>query len=119
MHTYLSTQHVAAGTASYMSPETFSGGAVGEKADVWSLACMLWECVTGERPWRGLNVVQVAFQVRAGMRKGSNHQPWRLVYGGLIWCVVVQCQHAWELALYRHEVTAKSSTAAGADIFAV
>ena len=64
-HTYLSTTHLAAGTASYMAPECFAGGHVGEKADVYSLGCMLWECVTGERPWRGLNVVQVAYQVRA------------------------------------------------------
>jgi serine/threonine protein kinase len=66
MHTYLSTTHVAAGTASYMSPECFAGGHVGEKADVYSLGCMLWECVTGERPWKGYNVVQVAYQVTHG-----------------------------------------------------
>jgi serine/threonine protein kinase len=46
-----------------MAPECFAGGHVGEKADVYSLGCMLLECVTGERPWQGLNVVQVAFQV--------------------------------------------------------
>jgi serine/threonine protein kinase len=63
-HTFFSTQHLAAGTASYMAPECFTGGHVGEKADVYSLGCMLWECVTGEPPWRGLNVVQVAYQVR-------------------------------------------------------
>ena len=54
---------MTAGTASYMPPECFAGGHVGEKADVYSLGCLLWECVTGERPWRGLNVVQVAYQV--------------------------------------------------------
>lgn len=64
VHTYLSTQHVTAGTAGYMAPECFEGAAVGEKADIYSLGCMLWECVMGERPWKGLNVVQVAYQVR-------------------------------------------------------
>lgn len=63
-HTYLSTQQLAAGTASYMAPECFAGGSVGEKADMYSLGCMLLECITGERPWKGLNVVQVANQVR-------------------------------------------------------
>jgi serine/threonine protein kinase len=77
-HTYLSTTHLAAGTASYMAPECFAGGHVGEKADVYSLGCMLWECVTGERPWRGLNVVQVAYQVRACHGLGG-------ILSGLLW----------------------------------
>lgn len=36
------------------------------QVDVYSLAMLLLECVEGVRPWKGHNMVQVAFQVRAG-----------------------------------------------------
>lgn len=41
---------------------------------MFSLGCMLWECITGERPWRGCNLVQVAFQVRACMHAHAASQ---------------------------------------------
>eukprot|EP00879_Flechtneria_rotunda_P018025 GHRR01018891.1.p1 GENE.GHRR01018891.1~~GHRR01018891.1.p1 ORF type:complete len:1346 (+),score=395.98 GHRR01018891.1:182-4219(+) len=63
-HTFVSTRHIEAGTASYMAPECFGNTGVGEKVDVYALGMLLWECVMGERPWRGCNLVQVAFQVR-------------------------------------------------------
>lgn len=62
-HTYLSTQQLAAGTVCYMAPECFMGSCVGEKADVYSLGCMLLECVTGDMPWKGLHTMQVVYQV--------------------------------------------------------
>lgn len=58
---------------SYMAPECFAGCNVGEKADVYSLACLLLECVTGERPWQGLNVVQVVFQVCCACHAWTSH----------------------------------------------
>eukprot|EP00879_Flechtneria_rotunda_P007768 GHRR01008141.1.p1 GENE.GHRR01008141.1~~GHRR01008141.1.p1 ORF type:complete len:486 (+),score=123.48 GHRR01008141.1:1274-2731(+) len=63
MHTMLTTQHSGAGTALYMAPECFSGEGITEKVDVYALGMLLWELLTGERPWKGLNLVQVAFQV--------------------------------------------------------
>ncbi|WIA30082.1 hypothetical protein OEZ86_000177 [Tetradesmus obliquus] len=63
-HTFVSTQHVEAGTASYMAPECFKGNqGLSEKVDCYALGCLLLECVTGERPWKGCNMVQVAYQV--------------------------------------------------------
>jgi DNA-binding beta-propeller fold protein YncE len=39
------------GTAEYMSPEQWRGGAVGPEADIYSLGCVLYEALTGIVPF--------------------------------------------------------------------
>jgi serine/threonine protein kinase/thioredoxin-like negative regulator of GroEL len=54
---------VILGTAAYMSPEQARGKPVDGRADIWSLGCVLFECLTGRRPFSGESASDVIAKV--------------------------------------------------------
>lgn len=66
----------AVGTYNYMAPEWFSGDEVTNRADIYALACVLSECLTGEPPYRADSVEQlIAAQLHGNVARPSQLRP--------------------------------------------
>jgi eukaryotic-like serine/threonine-protein kinase len=59
----LTTSRTFLGTVSYMAPEHIRGESVDARTDLWSLGVVLFEMVTGTRPFAGEHEISVAHAI--------------------------------------------------------
>jgi serine/threonine protein kinase len=56
--TRLTNTGMMVGTLAYMAPERFTAGTADARADIYALACVLHECLTGTTPYPGDSIEQ-------------------------------------------------------------
>jgi serine/threonine-protein kinase len=65
----LTKEGIAIGTPSYMSPEQVTGAALDGRTDMFSLGVVMYECLTGVRPFTGATAGEVFARIRDGKAK--------------------------------------------------
>ena len=68
---------VLIGTPAYMAPEQFAGRAAGPRSDQFAYCVTVWEALTGTRPFRGKDLVELQGAAAAGVSqmRGQLEQP--------------------------------------------
>jgi serine/threonine protein kinase len=55
LNTNITVPGIILGSAGYLAPEIINGGAYDDRADLFSLGCVLYEMCSGRRPYQGSN----------------------------------------------------------------
>jgi predicted Ser/Thr protein kinase len=72
----LTAKGVAVGTPAYMSPEQVDGLPVDQRTDIYSLGVILYELLTGRRPFYSDTVSQLMYQIVHGeLQSPTDHRP--------------------------------------------
>ncbi len=63
------------GTPAYLSPEQVSGDALDGRSDLYSLGCVVYECLTGELPFNGSMMAMLAQRMTAAPPSARGKRP--------------------------------------------
>jgi len=61
--TNMTQEGILVGTPNYMSPEQIAGAALDGRADLFSLAAVLYELLTGEKPFAGETITTIIYRI--------------------------------------------------------
>jgi serine/threonine protein kinase/Tfp pilus assembly protein PilF len=61
--TQITTEGTRLGTVAYMSPEQVRGEEADFRTDIWSLGVVLYEMITGERPFKGQKMQAIMYSI--------------------------------------------------------
>jgi serine/threonine-protein kinase len=74
--TKLTSTGMIMGTLAYMAPERFTAGIADARSDIYALACVLHECLTGHYPYPGESIEQqIAGHLTLDPPRPSEHRP--------------------------------------------
>ncbi len=58
-------RHIISGTVPYMSPEQTYGLPLDQRTDIWAFGCILFEALTGQRPFQGTDTIDLFHAIRS------------------------------------------------------